>query len=88
MQKLFAYFQKASKGPTGRWLLIFVLSSFSKIRLTADVLACFEYLFKDISLIILAKWQSITLADILTLFRMGFFGAAHGWGGGKKAHPP
>ena len=25
---------------------------------------------------------------ILTLFRMGFFGAAHGWGGGKKAPLP
>ena len=26
-----------------------------------------------------------TFLVILTLFRMGFFGAAHGWGGGKKA---
>ena len=24
----------------------------------------------------------------LTLFRMGFFGAAHGWGGGKKGPLP
>ena len=24
----------------------------------------------------------------LTLFRMGFFGAAHGWGGDQKAPPP
>ena len=24
----------------------------------------------------------------LTLFRMGFLGAAHGWGGGKKIPPP
>ena len=27
-------------------------------------------------------------ATILTLFRMGFFGAAHGWGGGLKKPPP
>ena len=25
---------------------------------------------------------------ILTLFKMGIFGAGHGWGGGKKAPPP
>ena len=42
---------------------------FLKIGLTVAVLACLEYLFEDISLlIILAKWQSITLADILTNF--------------------
>ena len=36
---------------------------------TVAVLVSLEYLFKDISLlIILAKWQSITLADILTNF--------------------
>ena len=28
-----------------------------------------------------------TESNCLTLFRMGFFGAAHGWGG-KKAPPP
>ena len=33
------------------------------------------------------KEKSKMIAKILTLFRMGFFGAAHGWrGGGKK--PP
>ena len=26
--------------------------------------------------------------NILTLFRMGLFGATHRWGGVKKAHPP
>ena len=26
--------------------------------------------------------------DTLTLFRMGFFGAAHGWEGAKKAPTP
>ena len=42
---------------------------FLKIGLTVAVLACLEYLFEDISLlIILAKGQSITLADILTNF--------------------
>ena len=42
---------------------------FLKIGLTVAVLACLEYLFKDISLlIILAKWQSTTLADILANF--------------------
>ena len=25
---------------------------------------------------------------VLTLFRMGLFGAAHGWGGGAKKAPP
>ena len=25
---------------------------------------------------------------ILTVFRMDFFGAAHGWGGGQKGPPP
>ena len=42
---------------------------FLKIGLTVAVLACLEYLFEDISLlIILAKWQSIALTDILTNF--------------------
>ena len=27
----------------------------------------------------------ILAANLLTLFSMGFFGAAHGWGGAKKA---
>ena len=30
----------------------------------------------------------IFLAVPLTLFRIGFFGAAHGWGGAKKVSPP
>ena len=48
---------------------IFVLSSFLKIGLTFAVLTCFEYLFKDKSLlIILNKWRSITLASILANF--------------------
>ena len=25
---------------------------------------------------------------VITLFRMGIFGAAHGWGEGQKGHPP
>ena len=49
--------------------MVFVLLSFLKLGLTVAVLACLEYSFKDISLlIILAKWQSITLAIILTNF--------------------
>ena len=40
-----------------------------KIGLTVVVLECLEYVFKDISLlIILAKWESVTLADIFTNF--------------------
>ena len=35
------------------------------------------------------KEKSKMIAKILTLFRMGFFGAAHGWlGGGAKRPPP
>ena len=35
------------------------------------------------------KKKSKMTAKILTLFRMGFFGAAHGWlGGGAKRPPP
>ena len=30
----------------------------------------------------------LRLEMFLTLFRMGFFGAAHGWGGGKKIPLP
>ena len=40
---------------------------FLKIGLTVAVIAFLKYLFKDTSLIILAKWQA-TLADILTNF--------------------
>ena len=29
----------------------------------------------------------ILAANLLTLFSMGFFGAAHGWGGGAKKAP-
>ena len=34
--------------------------------------------------------QKLLYGGTLTLFRMGFFGTAHGWEGegGKKAHPP
>ena len=32
-----------------------------------------------------ANWPTIL---VLTLFRMGFFGAAHKWGGGGKKAPP
>ena len=48
-----------------KWLWVPVqLHSF-----TVAVLACLEYLFRDISLlVILAKWKSITLADILKNF--------------------
>ena len=46
----------------------FFLSSFSETDLNVAVIACFEYLFKGISLSILAKWQSVTLADILRNF--------------------
>ena len=31
-------------------------------------------------------WQSVHKWHLLTLFRMGIFGAAHGWGG-QKGHP-
>ena len=42
-------------------------------------------IFLDISKV----FDKVTLEGLkLTLFRMGFFGAAHGWGGGKKALPP
>ena len=30
------------------------------------------------------KWRSSGLANVLTLFRMGFLGSAHGWGRGQK----
>ena len=32
--------------------------------------------------------EQIVVKFTLTLFRMGFFGAAHGWRGGKKAPIP
>ena len=37
---------------------------------------------------ILAASQFELIHDFLTLLRNGFFGAAHGWAGGKKARPP
>ena len=49
--------------------MAFILSSLLKIGLTVVVLACLEYLFKDISLLtILTKCESRALADILTNF--------------------
>ena len=71
MQKSFSYFQKKNffKRLTGRWFLVFILSSFLKIGLTVVVLACLKYLFKDISLLtILTKCESRALAYILTNF--------------------
>ena len=49
MQKSFVYFQKKYlQGLQGDSFFIFVLSPFLKIGLTVAVLACSEYLFKDI----------------------------------------
>ena len=57
---IFEIFEKIFKRLTGREFFIFAPSSFLKIGLTVAALACFKYLFKDISLlIILPKWQSI-----------------------------
>ena len=40
---------------------------FLKIGLTVAILVCFQYLFTDITLlIVLVKWQLLTLANILT----------------------
>ena len=48
----------------------------------------FSYLTSDKEHSEMAKLVA-TCLPALTLFRMGFFGAAHGWGGGqKKASPP
>ena len=63
------FLEKHWKDLQGDSFFLFVLSSFLKIGLTVAALACLEYLFKYTSLlIILAKWQSIILADILTNF--------------------
>ena len=57
MQNLFVYFRKKYlKDLQGDSFLYLFYQSFLKIGLTVAVLACLEYLFKDISLlIILAK---------------------------------
>ena len=34
------------------------------------------------------NWNRTSTLNFLTLFRMGFFGAAHGWGGEPKSPPP
>ena len=46
-------------------VLIFDLSSLLKTGLTVAVLACSEHLFFDMSqVMILDRWESVTLADI------------------------
>ena len=53
----------------GLQLFILVVSSILKIGLAVGVLEFSEYLLLDkSSLIIFAKWESITLADILINF--------------------
>ena len=46
----------------------------------------FSYLTSDKEHSEMAKLVA-TCLPALTLFRMGFFGAAHGWGGAKKGLP-
>ena len=61
--------KKYLKGIQGDSFLFLFCHLFLKIRLTVAALSCLEYLFEDISLLlILAKWQAITFDDILTKF--------------------
>ena len=45
-------------------------------------------LFEKVIDLTIAEWINWMKDTSLTLFRMGTFGAVHGWGGGKKAHLP
>ena len=64
--------------------LVFIVYVFVYLHLNQIIMwvefPCFDYLTEFITM-----FQMV--GHTLALFRMGFFGAAHGWGGAQKAFP-
>ena len=69
--------------------VIIIIIIKEKIFLTHEWKSYFHGLeiFKVLNWLMLQYWKTIVGDFFLTLFRMGFFRAAHGWRGGQKGLP-